>query len=60
MNDIVQIKVNKRTVSGTGSSRAIRSDKKVPGIIYGEKKDPVLISIDEKILKLRVQDSGFF
>ena len=60
MNDIVQIKVNKRTVSGTGSSRAIRSDKKVPGIIYGEKKDPVLISIDEKVLKLRVQDSGFF
>jgi len=60
MNDIVQIKVNKRNVSGTGSSRAIRSNKKVPGIIYGEKKDPVLISIDEKVLKLRVQDSGFF
>ena len=60
MSDIVQIKVNKRAVSGTGSSRELRSNKKVPGIIYGEKKDPVLISIDEKILKLRVQDSGFF
>lgn len=60
MSDIVQIKVNKRAVSGTGSSRELRSNKKVPGIIYGEKKDPVLISIDEKVLKIRVQDSGFF
>ena len=60
MSDIVQIKVDKRVVSGTGSSRELRSNKKVPGIIYGEKKDPVLISVDEKTLKLRVQDSGFF
>ena len=46
MSDILQIKVDKRIASGTGSSRELRSNKKVPGIIYGEKKDPILISIE--------------
>ena len=60
MNDIVQLKVEKREKSGTGSSRELRTKKHIPGIIYGEKKDPILISVDEKTLKLNIQDSGFF
>ena len=51
MSDIVQMKVEKRERSGTGSSRDLRAKNYVPGIVYGEKKDPVLISIDEKALK---------
>ena len=60
MSDIVQMKVEKRERSGTGSSRDLRAKNYVPGIVYGEKKDPVLISIDEKALKINIQDSGFF
>ena len=60
MSDIVQIKALIREKSGTGYSRELRTNKNVPGIIYGEKKDPILISIDEKTLKTNVQDSGFF
>ena len=60
MSDTVQLKVEKRTKSGTGSSRDLRSKNYIPGIIYGEKKDPILISVDEKTLKTNVQDSGFF
>ena len=48
MSDTVQLKVEKRTKSGTGSSRDLRSKNFIPGIIYGEKKDPILISVDEK------------
>ena len=60
MSDTVQLKVEKRDKSGTGSSRDLRSKKHIPGIVYGEKKDPILISVDEKILKTTIQDSGFF
>ena len=60
MSDAVQLKVEKRDKSGTGGSRELRSKKHIPGIIYGEKKDPILISVDEKILKTTIQDSGFF
>ena len=60
MNQIVQFKVEKREKSGTGNSRELRSKNHIPGIVYGEKKDPILISLDEKILKINIQDSGFF
>ena len=60
MSDIVQIKALIREKSGTGYSRELRTNKNVPGIIYGEKKDPILITIDEKTLKTNVQSSGFF
>ena len=60
MSNIVQLKVEKREKSGTGFSRDLRTKSYIPGIIYGEKKDPILISLDEKILKINVQDSGFF
>ena len=60
MSNNVQLKVEKRDKSGTGSSRDLRSKKHIPGIVYGEKKDPILISVDEKMLKTSIQDSGFF
>ena len=52
MSQDSQIIVNRRENSGTGSSRSLRKEKKVPGIIYGEKKDPIAIALDEKTLKL--------
>ena len=55
-----QIIVSKRENSGTGSSRSIRKEKKVPGIIYGDKKDPIPVALDEKTLKLKIQDPTFF
>ena len=38
MSQDLQIIVDKRENSGTGSSRSYRKEKKIPGIIYGEKK----------------------
>ena len=60
MKEIEQIQAERRNKSGTGISREIRLNKKIPGIIYGDKKDPILISLDEKKLKVQVSDSGFF
>ena len=60
MSQDSQIIVNKRENSGTGSSRSLRKEKKVPGIIYGEKKDPIPVVLDEKTLKIKIKDPTFF
>ena len=60
MSQDSQIIVNKRENSGTGSSRSIRKEKKIPGIIYGEKKDPIPVVLDEKTLKIKIKDPTFF
>ena len=60
MSQDLQIIASKRENSGTGSSRALRLEKKIPGIIYGEKKDPISIALDEKILKVKIKDPSFF
>ena len=38
MKEIEQIQAERRNKSGTGVSREIRLNKKIPGIIYGDKK----------------------
>ena len=60
MSQGIELLANKRESTGTGNSRGLRIDKKVPGIIYGEKKDPIPVYLDEKILKLKIKDPGFF
>lgn len=60
MKEIIQIQAEKRSKLGTGMSREFRSQKRIPGVIYGEKKDPIPITLDEKNLKIQVSDSGFF
>ncbi|MCL2737632.1 MAG: 50S ribosomal protein L25/general stress protein Ctc [Alphaproteobacteria bacterium] len=35
-----------RNVAGKGAARSVRNNKKVPAVIYGEKKTPVAIEID--------------
>lgn len=37
-----------RSVAGKGAARAVRNNKKVPAVIYGDKKDPVAIELDAK------------
>jgi large subunit ribosomal protein L25 len=60
MSENSQLIVSKRENSGTGDSRYLRQKKKIPGIIYGDKKDPIPVILDEKILKLKIKDPTFF
>ena len=57
---IVKIHAEKRLKIGTGNSREFRSKNLIPGIIYGEKSKPIPISLNEKELKLQLNDTGFF
>lgn len=44
----IKIKAGIREVAGKGAARAVRNNKKVPAVIYGEKKAPVSIELDAK------------
>ena len=60
MSEVVQIEAKKRDLVGTGTSRDLRGKKMIPCIIYGDKKDPVPIQVDEKKLRVQINDAGFF
>ena len=60
MSENSELIVSKRENSGTGHSRSIRQKKKIPAIIYGNKKDPIPVSLDEKVLKMKIKDPTFF
>ena len=50
MTDIT-FKALKREKAGKGAARACRREGRVPAVIYGGKKDPVMISRDPVELK---------
>ena len=58
MSDILEIHADRRDVNK--NPRLIRKDGKIPAIVYGEKKDPLLIALDNKLIKKQIEMSGFF
>lgn len=60
MSTTITLNVTPRTLSGTGGARAVRVAGLIPGIIYGSKKDPEMISIDPKALMAECMEPGFF
>ena len=49
-----------RDRAGKGAARAARRAGRVPGVIYGNKQDPLLISVDPKLLDRALHRPGFF
>lgn len=49
-----------RERAGKGAARAVRREGRVPGVIYGNKQEPVLISLDPVDLMKEYQKPGFF
>lgn len=49
-----------RERAGKGAARATRRAGRVPGVIYGNKQDPVLISLDPVALTKEMNQPGFF
>jgi large subunit ribosomal protein L25 len=57
MSDLV-LNIDARPKSGTGAARAVRSEGKVPGVLYGGDKEPENIAIGHKELKKAVLAGG--
>ena len=55
----MKVVATSRTVQGSGASRRLRRDGKVPGIIYGAKKSPVNIEMDHNPILLALKVESF-
>jgi|SRR5215475_695715 large subunit ribosomal protein L25 len=60
MPEILSLSVEARDRAGKGAARATRRAGRVPAIIYGDHKDPVLISLEPRELARAVGKPGFF
>jgi large subunit ribosomal protein L25 len=49
-----------RNASGTGAARATRREGLVPGVVYGNNKEPEMIAVDPKVLVKEYHKPGFF
>ncbi len=54
----LEIKV--RDTFGTGNARAARRAGMVPGVVYGNKKEPAHFNIEERLLVKHMKERGFF
>jgi large subunit ribosomal protein L25 len=43
--DYIELKAQQRTTKGNGPARAMRSDGRIPAVLYGPKSEPNMISI---------------
>ncbi len=60
MADMTAFAAEPRDRAGKGAARATRREGRVPGVIYGNKEDPVLISVDPIELTKQLSTPGFF
>lgn len=49
-----------RAKAGKGAARAVRREGKVPAVVYGDNKEPLLISIAERVLVKELSNKKFF
>jgi len=59
MADTIVLEAAARDRAGKGAARAVRREGRVPAVIYGDKKDPQLISLDYKDTWRHVQTGRF-
>ena len=59
MPEITSLTAERRERAGKGAARATRRMGRVPGIIYGGKQDPVMISLEPRELSRAVANRGF-
>jgi len=55
----IDIKAEPRSLQGTGASRRLRRESKVPGILYGAGKDAQPIQLDHKELFFKLKMEAF-
>lgn len=59
MADVHVIAAEPRERAGKGSARAARRDGRVPAVIYGDKKTPIMITLSRNELVKLIKQGGF-
>jgi large subunit ribosomal protein L25 len=60
MPEIISLSAEPRASAGKGAARATRRAGRVPGIIYGDDKEPTPISLEPRELTRAINRAGFF
>lgn len=60
MSDVIALSARTRDRVGKGSARAARRAGLIPAVIYGDRKEPVAVTLNERVLTKQLQQSGFF
>ena len=60
MAEALNFSAEVRDRAGKGAARATRREGRVPGVIYGDKRDPVIITVDPIELLKQISTPGFF
>lgn len=59
MANVIEMKATLRAKAGSGAARAERRSGRVPGVVYGDEKDPVNISLDYNALRRTIYAGHF-
>lgn len=59
MAKLTTLNISERAKAGKGAARATRRDGMVPGVVYGGKKEPNLVSIDPRIIMKELERGGW-
>lgn len=60
MSEIVVLEAEVRDRAGKGAARATRRAGRIPAVLYGDKKEPVMLSLDPKLFGRQLHKPGFF
>lgn len=56
--DLIELSVAKREATGKGAARRLRASSAIPGIVYGAKKEPVMVAIDVTAFDKVIRENG--
>jgi large subunit ribosomal protein L25 len=59
MSEQLTLPAEARDRAGKGASRSLRREGRVPAVVYGEKKEPLSIHVEEKLLS-KMMSTGHF
>ncbi|NDE89531.1 MAG: 50S ribosomal protein L25/general stress protein Ctc [Alphaproteobacteria bacterium] len=57
---VQKVSAELRERAGKGNARAVRSEGRIPAVVYGGKEAPVMVSLEERTFVPISQKSGFF
>ncbi len=60
MPDIAKLSAKLRDRAGKGAARATRRAGLIPAVIYGDKKDPVMVTLEPRSFVRELHKPGFF
>jgi large subunit ribosomal protein L25 len=60
MADILTLTAEVRDRAGKGAARLVRRKGLIPAVIYGNKQDPIMITLEPRQLQKELQKPGFF